>query len=83
MLILSVRDIKADNFSPPFLAPNVASGIRSFTDVATNPQSSVNKHPEDFQLFELGDFDERTAAFDLRPQPVFLANATDVVQPSL
>lgn len=79
MMMLSVRDVKADTFSPPFGASNLGSGLRSFQDVVQSPQSSINRHPEDYQLYELGQFDEQTGKFTIHPQPVFLANATDFV----
>lgn len=31
-----------------------ASAIRSFTDIALDPKTLINRHPEDFELIELG-----------------------------
>lgn len=32
----------------------LASAVRSFTDIALDPKTMINRHPEDFELIELG-----------------------------
>lgn len=71
--ILAIRDRAIDSYGQPFYSASVGGAIRSFSDevnrVAENNQ--LNKHPEDFDLFLLGEFDDQTGEFDVtRPAQV-------------
>lgn len=63
--IISVRDIVADVFSQPQFAPNLGSAIRSFGDQCRNKTEGniIGAHPQDFELYELGEFDDSKAEF--------------------
>lgn len=78
-IILSVRDTKAGSFAQPFYAPTLVHGIRSFLDAAAaeHPDNMMRKHPEDFELYHLGSFNDQDASFEpMRPQLV--SKAIDV-----
>lgn len=64
--VLAIRDRAIDAFGQPFFSSSIGGAIRSFTDeinrVAENNQ--LNKHPEDFDLFALGEYDDSTGRFD-------------------
>lgn len=58
--IYAVFDAKAAFFGQPFFGQNDGSAIRDFSDAVndgSNPNNMWHKHPEDFSLFYLGDFD--------------------------
>ncbi len=61
-VVVSVRDQTADTFQLPFVTPNVGVAVRSFADAVQNPEPANpwNKHPEDFSLWLLGEFDDET-----------------------
>jgi len=58
--IYTIYDSKVAAFLRPFFCRSDAEAIRAFTDTVTDPGSLLNKHPEDFSLFVVGDFDEET-----------------------
>ena len=58
--MISVYDAKAAVYSPPICVPTLGIAERSFTDEVNNPQSQYNKHPEDYTLFHVGDYDDNT-----------------------
>lgn len=62
MKMYSVFDSKISAFSRPFYSFKDASAIREFSDAVNHvdPNNQWNKHPEDFQLFCLGEFDDIT-----------------------
>lgn len=60
--IYSIRDIKANAYHRPFFVPNRAVAIRAVTDIAQDTQTDIGKHPEDYQLFYLGTYDDNTGA---------------------
>lgn len=61
--IFSVLDTKGCFFGQPFYDQREASAVRSFGDAVndgSNPNNQWHKHPEDFQLFLIGEFDNET-----------------------
>lgn len=77
----SVYDSKVSAFMNPFLARTSAEAIRSFADAVGNPQQGFCKHPEDYTLFEIGSWDDQTAAMEMLPTPHSLGLAVQFVQP--
>lgn len=63
--VLTVRDRAIDAFGQPFFSVSTGGAIRGFADeinrVADGNQ--LNKHPEDFDLFLLGEYDDQDGKF--------------------
>lgn len=74
--IFAVYDSKAEAYMPPFFMTSRGQAMRSFGDTADDPSTQLHKHPLDFTLFELGDFDDVNATFILHdhPKPLGLAS---------
>jgi len=73
-VICSVKDRAADAFGRPLFVPSVGFAIRSFSD-EVNRQADDNQmyhHSDDFDLFELGTFDDSTGIIECHPQPKLL-----------
>lgn len=63
MVICSIHDTKAEAFSQPMFFQAVGQALRSFIDAVTDERDGNNnfaKHPEDFNLFRIGTFDDQT-----------------------
>lgn len=77
--IVSIRDSAADSFMRPFTVPTVGMAIRAFTDEVNrvSPDNQMNVHPSDFELFEIGEFDEQTGMVCSIP-PRSISRAIDV-----
>lgn len=75
MLMFSIRDSAADAYGRPFFMTSVGIAIRSFTDEINRAaeDNQIYKHPEDFDLFELGEFDDETGRIVLLDVPKQLA----------
>ena len=78
--LVSVYDAKAETFAPPVAAVALGEAVRSFEDAVNDPQCPFNKHPEDYTLFHLGEFDDSAAAFHLKEAPVSLGVALQFVK---
>lgn len=66
LFIVCIRDRAADCFNRPIFVPAIGQAVRSFQD-EINRDASDNelfRHPEDFDLYVLGTFDDHTGAFD-------------------
>jgi len=73
--ICTVKDRAADAFGRPMFVPSTGVAIRSFSD-EINRNSADNQlynHPDDFDLYELGSFDDNTGLFHLNEQPKLLS----------
>lgn len=82
MTIIAVRDKKTDSFSRPFFAQTPASAIRSFSD-EVNRQAQDNpyyQHPEDYALYELGQYNDSDGSINTHPLPKLLIQADQTVQ---
>ncbi|UOF82846.1 DNA binding protein vP5 [Microviridae sp.] len=80
--IVSVKDRAADVFNRPFFVPHRNVAIRDFTDEVNRSAADnhLNKHPDDFDLYLLGQFDDNTGTFIAEEGPSVLVRGKDVLQ---
>lgn len=69
MIVFSVRDRALNGFMRPFVAPAVGIAVRSFADEVNKQDSPMFAHPDDYDLYELGTFDEETGLIVPRETP--------------
>lgn len=55
----SIYDRKALTYNPPFYAPTDGAACRIVADSANDPNSSLGRHPNDFVLFLVGEYDDQ------------------------
>lgn len=79
--VVSVKDRAAEIFNRPFFVPHRNVAVRDFTDEVNRsaPDNQLNKHPDDFDLYLLGSFDDNTGMFEMEPAPVVIVRAKDVL----
>ena len=75
--IFSIYDSKAEAYNSPFYMQTQSLAIRAFTDEANNESSQIGKHPADFTLFYIGEYDDHTASFDLEKTKIALGTALE------
>lgn len=82
--VVSVKDRAAGIFNRPFFVLHTNVAVRDFTDEVNRsaPDNSLNKHPDDFDLYVIGTFDDNTATFTVPDAPTVLVRGKDVVSPS-
>jgi len=76
--LFTVYDTKVEAYLTPFYMKSKGEAIRAFTDSCNDSQTSFHKHPEDYVLFELGDFDDSTCKFNLH-EPKSLGCAIEFI----
>nr|QJA43251.1 MAG: nonstructural protein [Microvirus sp.] len=80
LLICSVLDKAAECFGSPVFTVSKGTAHRSFVD-EVNRQSQDNvmfAHPEHFDLYCLGEFENSTAEFNVFPQPQLIVRGSEV-----
>lgn len=73
--IVAVKDRQLNAFMKPFACQSLGQAIRAFRDEVNNPQSELNKHPEDYELYEVGTWDEIHGALTgAKPNQIAIAS---------
>lgn len=78
--VFSVFDIKGKAYLRPFFMLHNGEAMRQFGDAVVDEKTQFNKHPEDYQLFLLAEYDDNTGNFVSKDHPEFLCNALDFVK---
>lgn len=61
MKIFAVHDSKAEIFGTPIFLPTLGLAIRAFADQVNNPEPNpISQHPEDYTLFDIGEYNQET-----------------------
>lgn len=79
--IVAVRDRAIDTYMRPFYVPALGAAIRSFQDELNRPDSEMGKHPDDYDLFHLGTWDDQTGEFQNLGMPSQLAQGKQLITP--
>jgi hypothetical protein len=81
--LYSIFDRAVGAYMQPFAAHSNAHAIRMFNDTTNDTSTAMNKHPEDYFLDFIADFNETTG--QTSGEPVRIAKATDykTVEPPL
>lgn len=65
--LTAIRDIVADVFGPPECTHNLGHAVRQFGDRCQDKSQGniVGQHPEDFELWHIGNYDDAHANFEV------------------
>lgn len=67
--IVAIRDNAIQSYAQPVFVPHVGAAIRSFGDEVQKKDTPLGTHPEDYELYLLGEYDDQTGEFDgIRPE---------------
>lgn len=81
LTICTVYDSAAQAYNRPIFVPHANLARRSFQDEVNRAGDQANQmhsHPEDFQLYELGSFDDSNGVFSMLPEPRLICRAQDL-----
>lgn len=82
--VVAVRDRAANAFSMPQFYVSTEVARRNFGQLVNDVKEGnnvVNQHPEDFDMFLLGTYDDETGAFNQVGPPRQIAIGKDLVRP--
>ena len=67
MVVFCVKDRATDAFGSPMFLAAVGQAVRTFSDEINraSDDNQLYKHPDDFDLFELGTFETDDGSFDV------------------
>lgn len=76
----SVYDEKAQAYNTPFFQLQIAQAIRHFSDLSQDTKTTINRHPEDYSLYHIGEWDDDNASLTSFTEPRVQARASDYQQ---
>lgn len=76
--VCAVKDRAVNAYNRPIYVPTVGVAIRSFTDEVNRKDSELHNHPEDYDLYELGQWDDETAIYQPLEVPRVITRAQDI-----
>lgn len=71
-VLYSIYDKKAKVFGLPFHAPSDVVAMRQVSVAAKDPQLQLAMFPDDFDLYQIGYFDDQTGKITVPGVPVFV-----------
>lgn len=75
--LFTVKDKAADVTNAPFPMQTKRDAIEAIRQLVNDPTTTIGKHPEDFELHYLGEYDEREMVA-LNWTPEFVINAKEL-----
>lgn len=78
--MFSIHDQKGEIFHPPFFKNTPGEAERDFRTAVKDPSSNLNKYPEDFNLYYVGDYDTQTGKITPLNAPVHMLHAVALNQ---
>lgn len=75
--VYCVYDSKGENFGKPAFYDNRAEALRSWQEAIADAQCPYSKYPNDFTLFEIGEWDRMAGEFSLYEAKLSLGLAVE------
>lgn len=79
--VFSIRDAKSEVYNTPFFQKTHGEAERSFRTAANDDKTQINKYPEDFDLYYLGEYDDNTGQVTPLDTPQHVLKAVSCVAP--
>lgn len=67
-LVFSVYDAAAEAWLSPFVAKTAGIATRMFDELVNQDGHQFNRFPTDYQLFQIGQWDEQTGHMESKPK---------------
>lgn len=78
--IFSIRDAKAGVFYSPFYKTTHGEAERDFHSAVNDKNTTLNKYPEDFDLYYLGTYDTNEGKFESLDTPLHVKKAISCLE---
>jgi len=79
--IVSIYDRACGRYHPPFAVRHLTEATRAFSHAIDNPlgDNDLNKHPFDFELWHIADWDDCTGIMNHKAEAELLLKGSDAL----
>lgn len=80
--VYAVKDLAIQGFGDCFLVRAPGEAVRSFQDEVnrSDGKSAVAAHPEDYELYKIGEYDDSQGVLHALDKPELVARAKDLLR---
>lgn len=78
--LYSVRDNKVNSYSPVFPSTSSVQATRDFERACNDANTQLNRYPSDFDLFQVGTFDDQTGVVTPINPPIHVVSAASLIK---
>ena len=78
VILFAVRDGKGETYGTPFVKASRGEAERTFTQLRRDKSTVVAQFPEDFDLFEIGEYEADTGKVTGYDSPRHMCKAIDI-----
>lgn len=78
--VYTIYDCKAEAYLQPFQMQKKGQAIRAFENTVNDPNTQFHKHPADYTLFEIGEYDDSTGNYAMWDAKINLGLATEFLR---
>lgn len=78
LLAFAIHDRALSAYGQPMFFPTEGAAMRAFADAVNDPQSGFAKHPEDYDLYRIGVYDDFEGRLESAEKPVKLSQGRQV-----
>lgn len=79
MILVSIYDKKAAVYQQPFAFDNLYAALRTYSNaIIKNPDANIVRFAEDFDLYDVGFFDESNGLITAITPPNFIESMTNL-----
>lgn len=81
-LLMSLKDLKAEQFGKPFTAITIGTAARDIQDMLNSGEKNnmLVSHPHDFELYHIGNFDDDAGEITAHNPPHRILNCGSLAQ---
>lgn len=77
--VFSIQDVKAKAFVHTFFMPEVGMAERALKTMVSDHQNQIAQFPEDFVLYQVGEFDQLSGQLVSLATPSYVMKALDAM----
>lgn len=80
LIVIAIYDSASNTYTNPYCFRARGEAIREIMTEVNNPKSKFHVNPQDYTLFELGEYDDSTGLMTSLPTPLSLGKAIEFLQ---
>ena len=77
--VYAFQDVKVSVFLPPMVLLNDNEARRLLSEVVNDKQTPMGRHPEDFRLVRIGEYDDNSGRRPPLASPEFVSDAVSCI----